>query len=563
MLAVREKHASVESANGGAPSRSKIAELFSLSPVEASIFLTFLVYAALFIWRSSFSIGGVRYFCLFDDDMISMTYAANLAHGYGLVWNPGGHRVLGFTNLLWVLYLSLFHLLPISAAKISLFIQASGAVFLGLSLLITRRIGQAAFPDQPGVGTLSMLLVGLYGPLVNWSLQGTEVSLLTLFVTGSVWLALDAVGSESPAFLLYLVLGVSTLCRVDMAVFAGIVLLSLSFACPSRWRWHLLVGGLIVGAFLLAQFSFNLAYYGEPLPNTYYLKLTGYPISGRLRSGLKAALILFLPLLPLIAIVLGTVSVRRMRNEYRLTLVAPLVGQMLYSIWVGGDAWEWWGGANRYISIVMPLFFVLVSSALLNYAGIISRLAGGTGRLRWYAERSALAVFAVAALFLTNVYHLRNNLLLASPLQTAKSHEPWNCNEDMVRQALLIRSLTERHARIAVVWAGAIPYFARRSAIDLLGKNDVKIAHEPMHVESKIARDHGFWPGHLKWDYQYSIERLKPDVVLQLWGVGSKDLPFLTAKYVPVSVSGFTWYVRSDSRQLREPLQHALAAESK
>ena len=52
----------------------------------------FLVYAALFIYRTSFVVAGERYFSLFDDAMISMRYARNLAHGYGLVWNPGTSR---------------------------------------------------------------------------------------------------------------------------------------------------------------------------------------------------------------------------------------------------------------------------------------------------------------------------------------------------------------------------------------------------------------------------------------------------------------------------------------
>ncbi len=80
----------------------------------------YAVYAAIFIWESTFVFEGTRYFTLFDDAMISMTYARNLAHGAGLVWNAGGERVEGITNLLWVIYMSFFHLLPIAVSKISL-----------------------------------------------------------------------------------------------------------------------------------------------------------------------------------------------------------------------------------------------------------------------------------------------------------------------------------------------------------------------------------------------------------------------------------------------------------
>src|ERR1700682_834036 len=80
--------------------------------------VAFLIYAALFIYRTSFVVHGERYFSLFDDAMISMRYARNLAHGFGLVWNAGGQPVQGYTNPLWVLYMSLIHLFRISESKI-------------------------------------------------------------------------------------------------------------------------------------------------------------------------------------------------------------------------------------------------------------------------------------------------------------------------------------------------------------------------------------------------------------------------------------------------------------
>ena len=82
----------------------------------------FVAYAGAFIYRTSFVLDGERYFSLFDDAMVSMRYARNLAEGYGLVWNPGGERVEGYTNPLWVLYMALLHLLPVADSKSSLLV---------------------------------------------------------------------------------------------------------------------------------------------------------------------------------------------------------------------------------------------------------------------------------------------------------------------------------------------------------------------------------------------------------------------------------------------------------
>jgi hypothetical protein len=66
------------------PSSEKSNRVFFL------IITIFVVYAGLFIAKTSFIIGEERYFCLFDDAMISLRYGRNLAAGHGLVWNPGG-----------------------------------------------------------------------------------------------------------------------------------------------------------------------------------------------------------------------------------------------------------------------------------------------------------------------------------------------------------------------------------------------------------------------------------------------------------------------------------------
>jgi len=516
---------------------------------ETPILIVFLIYAALFIYQTSFVIEGVRYFCLFDDEMISMRYAANFANHLGLVWNPGGERVLGFTNLLWVLYMSLFHLLPVPAAKLPLLIQASGVVFLLVSILFTGRIASELFPQRRHVAALSMILVGFYGPLVNWSLQGTEVSLLTLFVTASCLLALRSLSSNTTSVKLYFLLGLATLCRLDMAVFACSVLLSLTIVQPREWKSHLLIGGLVILAFLAAQGVFNSLYYGDVLPNTYYLKMSGYPLIPRVERGLRVAMDFMLPLLPL---VLGLALATPVTGRFAGTtvLMTAILGQIAYSIWVGGDAWEWWGGANRYVAIVMPLFFILVAFTLTQYLLLIER---------WFNSRSSLleglslTLLLCTALLLSNVSNLKSNFLLAKPMQTSDPQE-WGTNEQMVRQALLIRSLTDEGARIAVVWAGSLPYFSDRYAIDLLGKNDSRVAHEKMHSESETARQNRFWPGHLKWDYAYSIGELKPDIVVQLWEVDDTlTSPSFWLNYVPVRVQGFDWYVRRDSRHLRNP----------
>ena len=76
MVALSSKIAR-KAANGGRASALALA----------GIALCFVAWASLFVYRSSVvGIDGGRYFALFDDAMISMRYAWNFSHGYGLVW---------------------------------------------------------------------------------------------------------------------------------------------------------------------------------------------------------------------------------------------------------------------------------------------------------------------------------------------------------------------------------------------------------------------------------------------------------------------------------------------
>src|SRR5512140_2281077 len=96
----------------------------------------------LFIWRSGFEVNGELVYSLFDDAMISMRYARNLAHGYGLVWNPGEVPVEGYTNILWTLLFAFVHLFPIPEAKISLVIMFIGVLILCLNAWVIKLVAE-------------------------------------------------------------------------------------------------------------------------------------------------------------------------------------------------------------------------------------------------------------------------------------------------------------------------------------------------------------------------------------------------------------------------------------
>src|SRR4030081_52180 len=89
------------------------------------------VFYVVFIARGAFRVSGKLHFSLFDDAMISMTYARNLAHGHGLVWNAGHAPVEGYTNFLWTVWMAGIHLLGLPDRLTSV-----PVIITGLALLL-------------------------------------------------------------------------------------------------------------------------------------------------------------------------------------------------------------------------------------------------------------------------------------------------------------------------------------------------------------------------------------------------------------------------------------------
>lgn len=149
--------------------------------VVAAVGLFQLAYAAGYICRSSFVVEGRRYYSLLDDAFISMKYAANLAQGHGLVWNPG-ERVEGYTNFLWTLVLVACHLPKLSPTATCLLVQVLGIPILWLCLISTVRLARAS-RLLPISACLAVILVGIYHDLLFFSLSGMETGLVTCIVT--------------------------------------------------------------------------------------------------------------------------------------------------------------------------------------------------------------------------------------------------------------------------------------------------------------------------------------------------------------------------------------------
>ncbi len=399
------------------------------------------------------------------------------------MWNIGEPPVQGFTNLGWTLYMGFLHLFPFPASKISLALMLTSTVILLANIVTVHGIASALAPESDYAPLLAAIVTAFYFPLVFWSLRGMEVGLLTLLINLALWLAFS---KKHPAWA-GAALGLAVLVRVDAALAAAVVLAYLFFKDGRRATLPL----LMVGLTLAAIFYFQQSYFGDFLPATYYHKMTGYSLVERARHGL----LIFLQfasrdvLAPVLFAAAGIFFYKQFTPETFL-LAAVFLVQCAYSIYVGGDYAEpETNAANRFITQGMPALLIL-------FAGVASRV------LSELRNRSALRINPAISLSIIILI-----IISGEPWMMTIADSPPLLKADIrrVKLGLHIAQNTDPQAVIAVHAAGQIPYYAERKTIDLLGLNDLTVAKG----EGRGA----FYPGHNKWNYEYSIGELRPDVI--------------------------------------------------
>ncbi|CAA9476270.1 MAG: hypothetical protein AVDCRST_MAG25-2440 [uncultured Rubrobacteraceae bacterium] len=522
---------------------SKPGEGRASSMAVLGLGVLFVLWASLFIYRSSvLAFDGNRYFVLFDDAMISMRYGWNLAHGLGLVWNAGEY-VEGYTNPLMTLAMALAST-PFDKSGAVLTIQVFGAGLMLANAYLLMRIAEHLFPEVTGGrrGLLRVLafLCGLsYYPLLFWSLLGMETGLLAVLVSLSVLFVLRYARDRRPAqaALVSVSLGLAFLTRPDAVVFALPVFAYALFygnhgtrkaLAPSRLA--ALFGPLAL--FVAGHEAFRWAYYGELLPNTYTLKVSGMPLTERIGNGVSYVVPFLGETWPLLLLVGAALLLDRRRGL--LLLGGVFAVTLLYQVWTGGDAWDLW----RIFSPAIPLMLLVAAWAILRAVAAVS----GEAASRGHAARGRVVGTVSVLVFLALVCAVNLRFLPEITMQRQSLEE--HLNEKRMSVVLALEEFTTPDATVGLFGVGTIPYYAGRPGIDFLGKMDPRIAHLPPDLVNSR-------PGHNKYDLEYSIKELKPTHVQGFEWYGQSVLPWAEDEYVGVKYRDAHLNLLKDSKDVR------------
>jgi arabinofuranosyltransferase len=478
----------------------------TLTAVMAGLFVA---WAFWYIERTSLSPGpeGRTVFLLWDDAMVSMRYAKNFAEGHGLVWNPGGERVQGYSNPAIVLLMALFHALPLSPETRSLPFQLVNVALLLGTAHLTRDLAKALSNENEHVGALSGIAILLNASLAILAIQGTDVGVTTFLLVAALRSFVRGHQKNARAGLgMYALLGVAVLVRADGVL--ALFVLTVAGAFLERTKAPIARGGFVGLVTLGGLVAFGLLYYGEALPNTYYLKATGCPRLAMWSSGGAQTLVTIRGmLLPLGIAGVGTLAFHR-KNRFVRVLWAMVASITAYNVWVGGDwIWEYTG---RFLAPALPVVIVLFEISAWEFAQRIALVKddaktegepGGEPFVRLTEERR-IDAFVFGSLVAATSFS--TSFALAEWLNPSEPTMYKATNVENYAVARYLRDHTDEGTSIGLRWAGSTAYFSGRPGVDVLGKADRHIAH--LVVER-------FAPGHSKWDWAYVVNERKPDLV--------------------------------------------------
>ncbi len=408
-----------------------------------------------------------------DDAYISFRYAENLAEGHGLVFNEG-ERVEGYSNFLWTL------LLAANAPfvdDLTLPAQLWGLLF-ACGALVLVAVASAHLGVRGGALALGLALLAGSGYFAGWSISGLESGLFALLLIAAWYRYSVEIESEHERLPYSAALfGLVTMARPEGVLIAagmiGVHLLLFARApVGARRRWAF---PLVLLAVVVAYEAFRFAYYGPHwAPNSVRAKV-GFSWNQIQRGSTYVTTRFVYPYALLLA---STVIAPRLWRRPAFVVGQMLfVGYLVFVILVGGD-WS----RGRFFAPVLPLACALTVAVLGSVRG-------------W---RLVLAAGYVVGCF-----------IVTTPRGEGRNWQLWTRGDaERVAIGRWLRDTAPGDAVVGVLAAGQIPYYSGLRTHDMLGLNDPYIANLDV---SRMGRG---TPGHEKIDPDYTLTRVRPDVIV-------------------------------------------------
>jgi len=433
-----------------------------------------------------------------DDAYISFRYSENLANGNGLVFNSG-ERVEGYSNFLWVVTLA-----PFVAMQDDISQTASllGLALALLALVVAARGLSDVFGIQSPWALAALLsLVAGSGYFAAWSISGLETGLYALLLT-LAWYLYSQANSNARWFLAAVVFALLALTRPEGLAFgvaaATLYLLARHGRLQNRWLFPLVLLLIVV-----AYHAWRLSWFGwHWFPNSVEAKMGGgvHQVWRGLRYVTGNFLLPYLPLLS------AVVLLKRTNRPRGSVLGLLMVGLYLAMFTAAGGDWSW----GRFFGPVLPLASLLFVGTLWHswQQGVVP-----------LSRRSTVLIGLVLSLYIA---------FTADISSRQRTWQQWSryaaADKERVAMGKWMRQNLPNDTKVAAFAIGQLAYYSGFYTHDMLGITDSHIANLKMPGMGRGV------PGHEKYDANYTLTVVKPDVI-----IGAELLPGMPSSGVFMS----------------------------
>lgn len=443
-----------------------------------------------------------------DDANIFFSYAQNIATGKGFVYAANDERVEGFTSLLWVLVCAGARFVSdrpeLVLLMVTLGLTVATVTMTAWHVQTVGRDDAERNPTSSGSVWPTLLLFAwcfLSPAFICWmTLTLMDVALWTTIVTGGTLATAGCVGQKTErwdkrVWLLSAAVAIAILCRPESFLLAPTWIAAAMFANFTATRQlgqtvrRFALPIAVCGGSILALEVFRLKYFGYPLPNTFYAKVSPSPLYN-LRQGLGYLEDFLLdnrlvPLCLCLALVGVWRSIRQLtlpsgssaekeRSLRQIVLSVCVLAAMLPPVLMGGDHFKW----HRFFQPVWPLLFAVAFDVLSG-----ARAAFRHAREMVAGDRVSAAIFGIGLVAVVAVSpavtwpQLRQ--FHGGNLQSGGLGVQFDVAIRGREVGTMLDQVQVNGSRpsLGVIYAGGIAVTYHGPVIDLLGLNNVAMGH--------------------------------------------------------------------------------------
>lgn len=458
-----------------------------------------------------------------DDSYISFRFVKNFVEGKGLVFNPG-EKVEGYTNLLWVLILSVFYAMKFNIESIAQYLSMGFGILIlfqtfKISSLVELKDGgkkgksSSALSGAYLFNFIPVVLMVLTGAFNFWAISGMETCMFMAYVLAGIFYYIKNKNSQAPNYLFSLFIFLASLTRPEGLYFFGLIIIhkviisikdnKAGFIKDVLSKNNLITYAVYIiptGLFML----WRLSYYGYPFPNTYYAK-TAYD-SAHLLAGWNYFKNFFEAyMLYGVVFVLPLFLLKKKESFFEISLMYLItIAYSVYIITVGGDVLKQF----RFFLPILPLIYILFGKFLEDIAyRMKSKSASGS-------VSTGLAIMLAVSLAIGFLNYNSQKEAIKKDVET----ENGLVEKMKLAGAWFNKKQTQlgRPLVLAATTIGAVSYFSDVTVIDMLGLTDETIAHKPLEV-AEVSSLNLNWKER-KYNAEYVLSR-KPDYIYFSTGI--------------------------------------------